>query len=705
MYMLKICTAGRNFIKLVGLLCLACQISSAAAAPEARASREHPNIIFILTDDQRYDAMNILGSEFLHTPQQDRLAREGVIFNNAFVTASVCGPSRASFLTGVYPHVHGVRNNSGIDPDPALPTFPGLLQEAGYDTAFVGKWHMGYGPHPRAGFDYWLSFEGQGVYRDPVLNENGRNFKAKGYMTDLLNRYALDWLKDRKPGKPYCLYLSHKAMHYPFDPADRHKDKYKEDGYTEHPGHRDTMEGKPVWQRRNILWGWNPETWMDKQFETPPEKLAVGSARTGPLRPYDPSYKHNYYELLDSVDEGVGEIIRFLEERGELDQTMIVFTSDNGHFNREHFFEDKRMAYEESIRIPMIMRYPERIRPDSRVDQMVLNIDMAPTLLEVAGVTVPDVMQGRSMLPLLTEEQPAWRSEFLYAYHVDIWPPSFPTMLAVRTPDWKYVTYPNIEDIGELYDLKNDPHEVSNLYENPEFAPQLNEMKNRLAGLLLQTAYFDRTSPVQELVSVLHLSFDQKDASDRISGTVASVSGALAWVPGLSGRAARFDGDSLIRIPKSQEASLRNSPYSVEVWVSPETEDGVIVSSGGGEEGFALWIEGGKPVAAVKARTPFGHAVRGEKALDKGWSHLAFSVTRDYKLKLYVNGHLAGQTELPNYHGRDPGQIVVGGDSAGWIGNSEQLHLFTGRLDEVKIYKGELRVADIVKEVGMRGHE
>jgi hypothetical protein len=347
----------------------------------------------------------------------------------------------------------------------------------------------------------------------------------------------------------------------------------------------------------------------------------------------------------------------------------------------------------------MIMRYPERIRPGSRVDQMVLNVDIAPTMCELAGVPVPEVMQGRSMLPLLTEEHPTWRSEFLYTYHVDIWPPSFPTMLAVRTPDWKYVTYPNIEDIGELYDLKNDPHELANLYANPEFEPRLNEMKNRLAGLLQQTAYSDRTSPVQDLVPVLHFSFDQKDVSDRISGMAGSVSGEISWVPGVSGTAARFNGHSLVRIPKSRDASFQNSPYSAEAWVSPETDDGVILSSGGGEEGFALWIEGGKPVAAVKARTPFGHVVRGGKALDKGWTHLAFSVTRDYKLKLYVNGSLAGQTELPNYHGKDPGPLELGGDSSERVRDSDQDLPFTGSLDEVKIYKGELRLSDILENL------
>jgi arylsulfatase A-like enzyme len=668
---------------------------NAAQAP----SQDRPNIIFILTDDQRYDAMNILGTEFLDTPHQDRIAREGVIFNNAFATASVCGPSRASFLTGVYPHVHGVRNNSGIDPDPALPTFPGLLQGAGYETAFIGKWHMGYGTHPRPGFDYWLSFEGQGVYRDPVLNENGRQFKAPGYMTDLLNQYALDWLKERKPGEPYCLYLSHKAMHYPFDPPERHKNKYKEDGYPEHPGHRDTLEGKPVWQRRNILWGWNPETWTRKQFETPPEKLVMGSMPSGALRPYDPSYKHNYYELLDSVDEGVGEILRFLKERGELDQTVIIYTSDNGHFNREHFLEDKRTAHEESMRIPMIMRYPKRIQPGSQVDQMVLNIDMAPTVCELAGVPAPEVMQGRSVLPLLTEENPEWRSAFPYIYCVDIWPPSFPSMQAVRTEDWKYVSYPNIEDIGELYDLKNDPHELSNLYLNPEFETKLKEMKGRLSQLLRETRYTGRISAFEDLVPLFHGSFDQKENTDEISGTTGMVEGDLSREPGIRGSALRFDGNSVLRFPEARGIAIKKSPYSVEAWVNPEKENGIVLSCGGGEEGFALWIEDGLPVAGVKARTPFGHVVRAEKPLEAGWSHLAFSVTRDYKLKLYVNGSLVGQTELPNYHGKDPGPVELGGDSGEKVGYTDPALKFTGRIDEVKIYKGELRLTDILENL------
>ena len=417
-------------------------------------SAERPNVLFILTDDQRWDAMSCMGNEFVQTPNMDRIRKEGALFANAFVTTSLCSPSRASFLTGTYAHTHGVFGNRGLEFDPEqTPSFPMLLQENGYETAFVGKWHMGKSSAPRAGFDYWLSFSGQGVYEDPRLNENGTEFKAQGYMTDILTEYALKFL-ERDRDKPFCLYLSHKAVHGPFTPAERHRNLLADAQIPKPPSFDDTFAGKPRWQREAVRgWGGARRTRGRKDV---PDSIPPAS--------WDPRRKNqlNYYRALSAVDEGIGRVLLSLEEKGQLDNTVIFFAGDNGYFHGEHRRGDKRLMYEESLRIPLLMRYPPLAKAGTTIDQMVLNIDVAPTILDLAGVTRAEGLQGESFVPLFRDRNSPWRQSFLYEYWVDL-TPTIPRMIGVRTPDWKYVEYPDLDDLPELYDLANDPYELKNL--------------------------------------------------------------------------------------------------------------------------------------------------------------------------------------------------------------------------------------------------
>ncbi len=442
-------------------LCLAAFISSGTvqAAPDKR-----PNFVFFLVDDLRYDAMSCAGHPFVKTPHIDKLAAGGVRFTNAFVTLSLCAPSRATFMTGAYGHMNGVRTNEAQEFDPqAYPTFPMLLQKAGYETGFVGKWHMKPVSNPRPGFDYWLSFRGQGVYENPELNENGRTFQAQGYMTDLLTEHALKFL-DKPREKPFMLCVWHKAVHGPFTPAPRHENLYADASMPEPVSHRDTFENKPAWQHRQ------PEPWNPRL----PNRI-------------------NYYRTEAAVDDSVGRVLAALEKSGRLDNTYVIFTSDNGFFHGEHRRSDKRAAYEESIRIPFVMRGPGIAKTPRLIDQMVLNIDFAPTLLDLAGVKPTPTMQGRSFKPLLLGESPPWRTSFLYEYFQEKQINRIPTMVGVRTLNWKYITYPTLNDVDELYDLTKDPHEMRNLIADPAASEKLAELKAEFARLKKETGYQDPT--------------------------------------------------------------------------------------------------------------------------------------------------------------------------------------------------------------------
>jgi len=443
----------------------------------ALAADRRPNFVFFLVDDLRYDALSCTGSPFAKTPGIDRIASAGVRCTNAFVTISLCAPSRACFLTGTYAHTNGVTTNEQMEFDHSMATFPRLLQSAGYETAFIGKWHMKGVATPRPGSDYWLSFVGQGQYVDPKLNENGRGFQATGYMTDLLTRYAVDFLKPPRE-KPFSLCLWHKAVHGPFTPAERHKDLYKDVQFPEPPSFKDALEGKPAWQRSR-----NPNGPRRRASRPAPPARQPGE--------WNPRGQQmlNYYRALAAVDESVGRVLDTLKDTGALDNTVIILAGDNGFFHGEHGLGDKRLAYEESIRIPMLICGPGVAGGGGKVEPILLNIDVAPTTLDLAGVKPPSAMQGMSFKPLLAGQKPAWRTSFLYEYYQEKWLPRIPTMVGVRTEKWKYVTYPELKDLDELSDLAKDPIEMHNLAMEPAASDQLARMKAELQRLIQETGY------------------------------------------------------------------------------------------------------------------------------------------------------------------------------------------------------------------------
>jgi N-acetylglucosamine-6-sulfatase len=401
------------------------------------------------------------------------MARNGVHLKNAFVTTSLCSPSRASILTGLYTFRHRVIDNNRAVPEGTV-FFSQYLQRAGYATAFIGKWHMGgESDDPRPGFDHWVSFRGQGNYLPPTpdytLNVDGRRVKQQGYITDELTDYAIAWLERQKPAeKPFFLYLSHKAVHANFTPAPRHEGKF-----SHLPFKRPATESaandpdSPRWLRdqRN--------SWHGVDF---PYHSTLDIEQ----------YYKRYCETLSAVDDGIGRVMDQLKKMGIHDETLVIYMGDNGFMFGEHGLIDKRVAYETSIRVPMLMQCPDLFQGGTVVDQVVANIDVAPSIMEAMGLARPAHFDGQSFLPLAQGRSIPWRDYFLYVYYWEKNFPQSPTVFSLRGDQYKYITYYGLWDTDELYDIRNDPEESRNLLHDSKFRPIAREMETRLYAMMAE---------------------------------------------------------------------------------------------------------------------------------------------------------------------------------------------------------------------------
>jgi len=457
---------------LAGMLALSALVTPADAQVAATRPR---NVIIILSDDHRYDFMSFVrgAPAFLRTPNLDRMAAGGTHIANAFVTTALCSPSRASIYTGQYAHRHGVVDNtSGIPPGTVF--FPQLLRQAGWRTAFVGKWHMGEDMDaPRPGFDHWVSFSGQGVYNDPTLNINGQRSQVRGYTTDILTEQALAWLERqrRNPQQPFFLVLSHKAVHAEFVPAERHAGKYRDVAIPYPVTMAKTeanLRGQPRWVREQRNSWHGVDYAYHGQFD------------------FDTFYRR-YAETLLALDESVGHVLDFVQRSGLAQSTLVLYLSDNGFSLGEHGLIDKRHAYEESIRIPMIAWGPGMVPAGRRAEDMVRNIDIAPTVLALAGVRPTTTMDGRSVLPMLRGQRMESPGELLYEYYWEHAFPHTPTTFALRGERFKYIYYHGVWDNPELFDVQTDPLERFNLNDIPAFQDTVSAMRARLWDTLERT--------------------------------------------------------------------------------------------------------------------------------------------------------------------------------------------------------------------------
>lgn len=470
--------------------------SSATAIEPAR-----PNILFIMADDHAAHAISAYGSRLNVTPHIDRLASEGMLLRNCFVTNSICTPSRAAILTGKYAHVNGVPVFNRFDGSQS--TLPKYLQAAGYHTGMIGKWHLGSDP---TGFDHWCILPGQGRYHDPDLIEMGKRTKRQGYVTDIITDEAIAYLDRRPVDKPFFLMVHHKAPHREWEPTPELEKKWRaidvpepetlHDEYaTRCPAASEaSMRIDQDLNRRDLkypcpppeLTGSKLQEWLsvvDHELEVDVDGRRQ-VLRGAELKKWKyQRYMQDYLACIESVDNNVGRLLRYLDERALTNNTVVIYTSDQGFFLGDHNWFDKRFMYEESLRMPFLVRWPEKTKAMQVLDAMILNVDFAPTLLAAAGLEIPNDMQGKSFLPALCgQELQDWRKTMYYRYYHYPHDHRVQPHYGVRTDRYKLIYFSKL-DAWEFYDLVKDPRELDNGYSRPEAQPQIEKLKTELLRL------------------------------------------------------------------------------------------------------------------------------------------------------------------------------------------------------------------------------
>ena len=478
----------RSFLKSIGCAAVSGGAMSSlwdctSIAQTLGAEKKPPNILFIMTDDHAAHAISSYGSKINKTPNLDRIAKEGMRFANCFCTNSICAPSRAVILTGKYSHINGVIDNAK-EFDGSQQTFPKLLQKAGYQTAIIGKWHLKTDP---TGFDYWNILPGQGIYHNPVMIEMGQRKKYTGYVTDIITDLCLAWLKKRTGDKPFCLMYHHKAPHREWEPDDKHAKLYEDTDIPIPETFNDDYKTRCAAASQQEMTIEQHLNKKDLKMD-PPEGLTGQELKKWKYQ----RYIKDYLRCIASVDDNVGRLLDYLDTSGLAENTIVIYTSDQGFYLGDHGWFDKRFMYEHSLRMPLLVRYPKEIKAGSINNEIALNLDFAPTFLDFAGVAIPDDMHGRSLRSLLQGNTPKnWRTSMYYHYY------EYPAVhmvkrhYGIRTKRYKLIHFYYDIDAWELYDLEKDPNELNNVYDNPAYADIVKQLK---AGLQqLRNQYKDTT--------------------------------------------------------------------------------------------------------------------------------------------------------------------------------------------------------------------
>ncbi|MCK3685595.1 sulfatase [Maribellus sp. YY47] len=498
-------------------------VFATACTPSApkEAKPERPNIIFIMTDDHSYQTLSTYDDRFIQTPGLDRIANEGVTFTNSFVANSICAPSRAVMLTGKHSHANGQRDNADTF-DGSQQTFPKLLQQAGYQTALIGKWHLKSNP---TGFDYWNILPGQGSYYNPDFIDSTGQKRYDGYVTDVITDFSTDWLDKRDKDKPFCMLVHHKAVHRVWMPPTKYLNEFKDQQFPLPDNFYDDYEGRiaAASQEMSIIKDMDVVydlKMLDKEgdvkspYRTYYEEGAYARMNEEQRAAWDAVYnpiiedfkarklsgkelaewKYNrymqdYLACVKSLDDNVGRLLKYLDDNGLAENTLVVYTSDQGFYMGEHGWFDKRFMYEESFRTPLLMRFPAAWNAHGKVDQLVQNIDYASTFLELAGVPVPEDIQGESLVALAEGKATDWRDALYYHFYEYPAEHAVKRHYGIRTDRYKLIHFYNDIDAWELYDLQNDPSEMNNLYGQSEYQELINELKAKL--IQLQEQYQD----------------------------------------------------------------------------------------------------------------------------------------------------------------------------------------------------------------------
>lgn len=516
-----------NNAKTLTLLSL-CSAGILSSCTKQAPKEIRPNIIFIMSDDHAYQAINAYGHGLNETPNIDRIAREGAIFNRGFVTNSICAPSRAVILTGKFSHLNGKVDNR-VPFDWNQQSFAKILQQNGYQTALIGKIHLEGSPQ---GFDYWNVLPGQGNYYNPDFIENGVKKQVPGYVTKLTTEFALNWLdKTRDKSKPFLLMYHQKAPHRNWLPEEKYLDLYEDRDFPFPDNFFDDYEGRGTAAHtqemgivKDMRWGHDmkfendPYTGEPTGFESDLNRMD-DKQREAWRKAYNPHnetflknkpagkdlakwkyqrYLRDYLKCIKSVDDGVGEVLDYLDKNGLAENTIVVYTSDQGFYLGEHGWFDKRFMYEESFRTPILMRYPKEIKSGTVIDQLVQNLDFAPTFLDYAGVKAPAEMQGLSFRKVVNGEKGQWRDAIYYQYYEYPAEHMVKRHYGVRTDRYKLIHFYNDVDEWEMYDLENDPHEMKSIYNDPAYADVQKDLHKRLTEL--RTQYGDSDELDQKFI-------------------------------------------------------------------------------------------------------------------------------------------------------------------------------------------------------------
>ncbi len=507
-------------MKKFSILFLGCFLLSSLHAQNKASDRtKRPNVLIILSDDHAYQAIGAYGSQLAMTPNIDRLAKEGAVFNSAYVTNSICGPSRAVILTGKFSHKNGFKDNDHSVFDGSQQTFVKQLQQAGYQTAWIGKWHLTSQPQ---GFDFWQILPGQGDYYNPdFLLMDGTRKQFEGYVSNLVEDFSEDWLGKRDPAKPFCLVIGHKAVHRTWIPDLQDLGRYDKVNFPLPADFYDAYENRKAASLQDMTISETMQLDSDLKMKMDGSS-ELGLKRLNPeqrkiIEPYyqkiedDLKSKHlsgnaltewkfqrymkDYLNTAQSIDRNVGRTLDYLDAHDLRENTIIIYMSDQGFYLGEHGWFDKRWMYEESFRTPMIVRYPGVVKPGTHINQLVMNLDIAPTMLDVAGVTIPNEVQGKSMLPLLTKKNAAWRNELYYHYY-EATTHSVSPHFGIKTIPYKLIRFYEKVTGWELYDLQKDPHEMNNIYGKPGYEKITAQLKGQLNKLIDQ---YDDTEAKQIL--------------------------------------------------------------------------------------------------------------------------------------------------------------------------------------------------------------
>lgn len=460
---------------------------------------KRPNILFIMSDDHAAHAISAYGSRINETPHLDRIANEGMRLDNCFCTNSICAPSRATILTGKYNHLNGVRTLYE-NFDARQNHVAKILQENGYQTAMIGKWHLGHGGNSDpTGFDYWNIFPGQGEYHDPIMYEMGEEKEYKGYATDIVTDLTIDWLDNIDREKPFFVMCHHKAPHRPWDPDEKYMHLYEDVDIPEPETFHDDYSTRVYAAHEAEMRIDTHLTKRDVKMD-PPEGLSPSELKSW----YYQRYIKDYLRCIASVDDNVGRLLDYLDEKGLTEDTIVIYTSDQGFFLGDHGWYDKRFMYEESLRMPFLIRYPRSIKPGTSTDAFALNVDFAQTFLDYAGIEAPEDMQGRSLRPILEGEVPEdWQTSMYYRYWEHMSEHNVAAHYGIRTHRYKLIYYygeglgvPGARDIKrepawELFDLEKDPYELNNVYSDPAYQDVVEELKKELYRLKEKVKDFD----------------------------------------------------------------------------------------------------------------------------------------------------------------------------------------------------------------------